>query len=49
MKGAYLGPDFSEKDTQTLIKRYGAKYQYFDDFNELTKVVAKKIAEGDVT
>jgi len=48
MRGAYLGPAFSDKDTLGVVRRYGAKYQYFEDFEELTRVVASKIAEGNV-
>lgn len=48
MKGAYLGPEFTETDTLGVIRRYDAKHQYFEDFDELTNVVAKKIAEGNV-
>ena len=30
MKGAYLGPEFSEKDTLGIIRRYGAEYEHFE-------------------
>ena len=48
MKGAYLGPKFGEKEINGVVRKYSAKYMYYEDFNELTKVVAKKIAEGSV-
>ena len=48
MKGAYLGPEFAESDILGVIRRYDASYQHFEDFDELTKVVAKKIADGNV-
>ncbi len=48
MKGSYLGPGFAEKDTMGVIRRYDAKYKYFENFEHLTKVVAKKIADGKV-
>ena len=48
MKGAYLGPEFNKKDTLRLIKKYNSPYKHFEDFNELTKVVAKKISQGKV-
>lgn len=48
MKGAYLGPEFGEKETKGVIRKYNAKYDYYQDFSELTKVVAKKIADGNV-
>ncbi|MBI9036804.1 MAG: carbamoyltransferase [Bacteroidales bacterium] len=48
MKGAYLGPEFGDNDIKKVIRKYNAKYQYFEDFDELTKVVAKHIDEGKV-
>ena len=48
MKGAYLGPEFGESEILGVVRRYDAKHQYFEDFDELTKVVAKKIADGNV-
>jgi len=48
MKGAYLGPGYGEKDTLGIIRKYNAQYEYYEDFNELIKVVAKKISEGNV-
>ena len=48
MKGAYLGPEFNEKDTLGIIRKYNAQYEYFKDFNELIKVIAAKISEGNV-
>ena len=48
MKGAYLGPEFYEKDTLGIARKYDAPYKRYDDFNELIKVVAKKISEGNV-
>ena len=48
MKGAYLGPEFSEKDTLGLIRRYEAKFDHFENFEDLTKIVAEKITDGNV-
>ncbi|NOX67479.1 MAG: carbamoyltransferase [Chlorobi bacterium] len=48
MKGAYLGPEYGEKEIKSVIRRYNAKSIYFDKFSDLTKVVAEKIAEGNV-
>ena len=48
MKGAYLGPGYGEKDTLGIIRKYNAQYDYYGNFNELTKVVATKISEGNV-
>ena len=48
MKGAYLGPEFNEKDTLAIIRKYNAHYKHFEDFNKLIAVVATKISEGNV-
>ena len=48
MKGAYLGPEYGEKEIESVIRRYNAKSIYFSKFSNLTKVVAEKIAEGNV-
>ncbi|MFC1565483.1 carbamoyltransferase [Candidatus Neomarinimicrobiota bacterium] len=48
MKGAYLGPEYREKDTLGIIRKYNAQYEHYENFNELTKVVATKISEGNV-
>ncbi|MBS9773640.1 MAG: carbamoyltransferase [Tenacibaculum sp.] len=48
MKGAYLGTEFNEKEVLKVVKKYNAEHIYFEDFNELTKNVAEKIANGNV-
>ena len=48
LHGSYLGPEYSEKDIVHTIKRTKGVAQKFDDFNELTKVVAGMIADGNV-
>lgn len=48
MKGSFLGPDFSDKDIQDVIKLYNASYKHFDSFNKLAKFTADDIAEGKV-
>ncbi len=48
MKGSYLGPDFSDKEINSMNKRVKANFKFFDNFNELTTHVAEKIAEGAV-
>lgn len=40
MKGAYLGPEFSERDIENVARRYDAKYKKFDDFSELCEKTA---------
>lgn len=48
MKSAYLGPQYEDKHILNVIHKYGADHQYFSDFDELTAVVSKKLAEGNV-
>ena len=48
LQGSYLGPEYSEKEIVNTIKRTKGVAQKFDDFAELTKHVAAKIAEGNV-
>ena len=48
MSGTYLGPDYSEKEIQSMNKRTNAVYTKYDDFNELTAFAASKLADGNV-
>ncbi len=48
MKGAYLGPEFSENVIKATIKKYDANAIYIEDFNELAKVTASYLDEGNV-
>ena len=47
MKGSYLGPSYSNSDVRKMAKKNKAKLQYFEDFGELTKIVANKLFEGN--
>ena len=40
MKGAYLGPEFSDRDIENVARRYDAKYKKFNDFSELCERTA---------
>ncbi|MTI32616.1 carbamoyltransferase family protein [Xanthovirga aplysinae] len=48
MEGAYLGPDFSDKEIELTCRKVKAVYKKYDQFDELAKVIASKIAEGKV-
>jgi carbamoyltransferase len=48
MKGAYLGPEFHNKDTIGVIRKYNAKYEHFEEFDHLAKIVAERISKGNV-
>ena len=44
----FLTYEFNKKDILGIIRKYNAQYKYFKTFDELTKVVAEKISEGNV-
>ncbi len=48
MKGAYLGPGYTDNDIKKVIRKYNANFQHFPDFEELKKIVAGHIANGKV-
>tara|TARA_B110000008_G_scaffold273389_3_gene307576 strand:- start:137 stop:1231 length:1095 start_codon:yes stop_codon:yes gene_type:complete len=48
MKGSYLGPEYSDKESEIIFKKYKAKYNHYNDFNLLTNKVAKLIEDGNV-
>ena len=48
IQGTYLGPDFSDKEITQMSKKTKAIYRKYDDFENLTKDIATKIANGAV-
>jgi carbamoyltransferase len=48
MKGSYLGPEFSDKETIIAFKKHKAVYTRFDSFDELCGKVAEKLDEGNI-
>jgi len=48
MRGAYLGPKFSEKDIRHRMDRIGAKYTVFDDEALLFHQIAKLLGSENV-
>ena len=48
MKGAYLGPEFKEQNYLGVFAKYDAVFKKYKDINELNKIVASKIADGNV-
>lgn len=48
IRGSYLGPEFSDKETRLALERYGAKACYYDDFHSLASFVAARLNEGNV-
>ncbi|MCM8812336.1 MAG: carbamoyltransferase [Candidatus Omnitrophica bacterium] len=48
MQGAYLGPDFSDKEIERVLKKYKAAYARYDDFAQICALAAGRLAAGDV-
>lgn len=48
MKGAYLGPDFSDKEAVISFKKHKAVYHYIDSFDELCSEVSDLMDNGNV-
>lgn len=47
MKGAYLGPEFSDLEIEQMIRKYDATAVKYEDFNEVCKRTAKFLEEGN--
>lgn len=48
MQGAYLGPDYSEKEIQLMNRKVKANFKQYSEFSELAKFAASQLAEGNV-
>ena len=48
MKGAYLGPDYVDKEILSMSKKTKAVYEDFSDDQKLFETVAKSLANGKV-
>ncbi len=48
MEGSYLGPEYSNRETERMLQKHGARSHYYDNFHELTKYTAARLAEGNV-
>ena len=48
MRGAYLGPEYSAREIERAVQRYGAAYGKYDDFDSLIDRAADLIAQGAV-
>ena len=48
MRGAYLGPEYSDIDGELMARKYKAAYKKYDDFGDLCDFVADQIANGKV-
>jgi len=48
MCGSLLGPEFTDKDIQKIIRKYNAKANHFQDFEELSNETASFLANGKI-
>ncbi|MDP3392420.1 carbamoyltransferase [Sediminibacterium sp.] len=48
MRGAYLGPEYSEKEIELMCRKNKAIFKKISETNKLCTIVAEKIAEGNV-
>ncbi len=48
MAGAFLGPEFTSSEIEHHAKYFKAKYTKYKNFDELSKLAAKLIADGNV-
>ncbi len=48
MSGAYLGPDYSNKEIELMNRKVKSVYKKYEKFDELVAFIASKISEGNV-
>jgi len=48
MKGAYLGPEFSNRQIEMTARKYNSVFNFYTEFNELASKVAMLLNEGKV-
>ena len=48
LKGAFLGPEYADTDIATVVRKYNAAYEYFNNEDELLERVAGLVAAGNV-
>lgn len=48
MQGAYLGPDYSDKEVERMARKAKAVYHKYDEFQDLAEEMATQIAAGKV-
>jgi carbamoyltransferase len=48
MRGAYLGPEFSEKEIQTMNRKVKGVFNHYENFDELSEFAANQLTHGNV-
>jgi carbamoyltransferase len=47
-QGSYLGPEFSDREIERALQKYGAVARHYENFPCLASDVARKLSEGNV-
>jgi carbamoyltransferase len=48
MYGSFLGPSYTNKEVESIVKYHKAEYTYYADFNRLLEKTASLLKEGNV-
>jgi carbamoyltransferase len=48
MQGAYLGPDYSDKEILLMSRQVKAVYSHYEDFSNLATFIADQLSQGKV-
>ena len=48
MEGAYLGPTYSSKEIMKVARKFGAEFDFYENFDVLTEEVARLLDDGKV-
>ncbi len=48
MNGSLLGPEFSDKEIGKILRNYSAEFEYYPEFNDLTRDLAVLLADGKI-
>lgn len=48
MSGSYLGPEYSDIQIQQMNRRFNAQFEYYENFQELSKFIALKLADKNI-
>ena len=48
MTGAYLGPEYSDREIRKTLDNYGAEYDFFDKQEEFLNIVSNELNKGKI-
>ena len=46
MQGAYIGPEFSDLDTELMARKFKAIFHHIDDFEKMIDIVTDHLNDG---